>query len=148
MKRHQIVIIICFIIGVFFVTIDETLRSKEPKYIQAKLNDVQLRLETAENSAEWYQGLSNRTKLCQNCGMIFIFPETAKRTFVMRSMNFSLDIVWVNNYEVIGFEKSLTPENEPYTQYKSSSPVNMVIELPAGFIEKNKIELGTKLIIL
>ncbi len=148
MKVWLAAIMICFIIGLFFVTIDESLHIKKRHFINAQLSSQSLRLETAENSAEWYQGLSNRTQLCDNCGMIFLFPSLEQRSFVMRNMNFGLDIIWIKNGEVIGFEKSLAPEQEPYTPYRSPDAINTVLELPAGFIDKYTITVGSKLILL
>ena len=77
--------------------------------------------------------------------MIFIFSDSAKRNFVMREMRYPLDMIWVNNNKVIGVSENLQPEQAPYTVYSSPSAANMVIEVPAGYVQKNKITINHQL---
>jgi uncharacterized membrane protein (UPF0127 family) len=60
-------------------------------------------------------------------------------------MNFPLDIIWIKDQVVVGFEKALQPEQEPYTRYASPAPVNIVVEVPADFVEQHAIQVGSKL---
>lgn len=93
----------------------------------------EIQVEFVEHPRDWYNGLSRRPSLCERCGMMFNFFESSPKTFVMREMNFPLDILWFNRGELIGISAELPPENrEPYTPYLSSGNVDQVLELNAG----------------
>lgn len=94
-------------------------------------------VEFVEQERDWYNGLSRRASLCANCGMMFNFFNSAPKTFVMREMNFPLDIVWINRGELIGISANLPAEHkEPYTPYPSVGSVDQVLEINAGAAEK------------
>ncbi len=113
------------------------------KFINAQIKDTQVNLEVVEQERDWYNGLSNRTNLCPNCGMLFNFFKSSDQTFVMREMNFPLDIVWLNHGLVTGISADLPAEHvEPYTPYPSPSAVDEVIELPSGFAAQHGIHVG------
>lgn len=54
---------------------------------------VQVRV--ADTFSKRYTGLSDTESLAPNEGMLFVYDTEANRTFVMRDMAFSLDIVFV-----------------------------------------------------
>ncbi len=101
------------------------------------IRENKIQVEFVEQERDWYNGLSRRPSLCKNCGMMFNFFKSAPKTFVMREMNFPLDIVWINRGELIGISANLEPEHkEPYTPYPSVGSVDQVLELNAGTFEK------------
>jgi len=115
----------------------------ERTVIKATIKNQPLKLELALNNKQWFDGLSNRASLCDNCGMLFIFPDLSAKTFVMRQMNFPLDIIWLNNKTVVAYTENLPPEaSPPYTPYQSPEPVNAVLEVPAGFVKANNIKIN------
>jgi len=129
------IIVILILVLVFF-------NKQEPTLINATIKNQPLKLELALNNKQWFDGLSNRASLCDNCGMLFIFPDLSAKTFVMRQMNFPLDIIWLNNKTVIAYAENLQPEaSPPYTPYQSPEPVNAVLEVPAGFVKTNNIKI-------
>jgi len=113
-----------------------------------KINDKNINVEIVTTQVQQYQGLSNRISLCSDCGMLFIFPDKEVRKFVMRNMNFPLDIIFVSDNEIINIEKNLSPEgNEPANLYQSLIPADMVLELNGTYVERNNIKVGDKIII-
>ena len=125
---------------VFFVEINKNLKPTETTII---INGHKIMVELARTPDEQYQGLSNRDKLCTNCGMLFIFPQAAIQTFVMRNMRFPLDIVFINNDRVIKISPNLLPEGaNPQTLYSSDVPVNYVLELNSGYTDQYNINVG------
>ncbi|MFA6170879.1 MAG: DUF192 domain-containing protein [Patescibacteria group bacterium] len=107
------------------------------------INGHELAAELANTPAEQYRGLSNRESLCADCGMLFIFPDQAPRTFVMREMNFSLDFVWIINNEVVKIDENAMPEGKVYkNNYLSGQPVDKVLEVNAGWAAKNNIKVN------
>lgn len=143
--RIFIIVVLFFsVLSIFFI---KPSQPTAKKIITGLIKQLPLKLELALSQAEHFQGLSNRSDLCDNCGMLFIFPEADFQTFVMREMNFPLDIIWLNNQKVVAYNENLLPEdNPPYTLYKSPSKVDSVLELKAGFVAKNNIKIDDLLI--
>jgi len=107
------------------------------------INGKEIKVEIAATPAEHYKGLSGRENLCENCGMLFKFADKRKRTFVMRKMNFPLDIIWIDGGKVAGVSENLPPEGERYRNfYESPSPVDYVLEVNAGFARENGVKIG------
>ncbi len=107
------------------------------------LNGLPIKLEIASSPVKQYQGLSDRVELCSECGMIFPYQTAEVRTFVMRRMNFPLDIVWINNNKVVGISENLSPEQTgPYKPYASLVPVDTVLEINAGQAKKYNLRIG------
>lgn len=95
---------------------------------------------TAENQAK---GLSGRKSLDENSGMLFDFGDYQARTFWMKDMNFPLDIIWISGGKIVGVDKNAAPEGEfPQTRYYSPGPVNQVLEMNAGWFERNGVMVG------
>lgn len=118
------------------------------KHFQTEINGQVIYLEQALTPTEHYLGLSHRESLCEQCGMLFVFSNSIERTFVMREMNFSLDIVWLNGGEVIGLDENLEPEETPpYRLYDSPAPVDRVLELPSGGASRYNLKIGDKLLL-
>jgi uncharacterized membrane protein (UPF0127 family) len=113
----------------------------EYKNIEIKGNHIYA--ETVSDPGRQYLGLSNRESLCANCGMLFAFPDKQIREFVMRDMKFPLDIIFINDNKIINIAENLPPEGaKPLNIYASSKIANNVLEIPAGFCQKNGIKAG------
>jgi hypothetical protein len=99
-------------------------------------------VEIAENYDQQSLGLGGRDGLAPNTGMLFVFPKPADHSFWMKDMKFPIDIVWIDqNKRIVGFEKSIPAESYP-EPFSSKVPVPYVLEIPAGTIESEKIEIG------
>ncbi len=115
----------------------------EKDFALLTINETKLVVEIADSESERYRGLSNRESLCNQCGMLFVFEDSQARTFVMREMNFALDMIWLNDTKVVGFVEKVKPEAGPnYTAHKSIVAADRVLEVPAGFVERNNISIG------
>jgi uncharacterized membrane protein (UPF0127 family) len=133
-----LIIIFLIIAIIIFLPRKAVLKTNE-----VEINDVKIRVEIADNSFSRYRGLSDREELCSDCGMLFVFPEKNKQTFVMRKMKFPLDIIWVADNKIIKIDKNLPPEGSmPKNFYSSGAPINYVLEVNAGFTDENNIKAG------
>lgn len=96
-----------------------------------------------------YRGLSRYPTLGAYGGMLFVFPTTATRTFVMRDMVFPLDMVWLTDGVITDIHEHLPLESgvsEPFlTPYTGKVPVNMVLEVVSGTVERYGWRLGDSL---
>lgn len=119
----------------------------EEKKTKVKINNTEIEVEIADTPEKRTKGLSNRNSLDQNKGMLFVFPKGSNVTFWMKDMKFDIDIIWIKDSKIIKIDKNAkapkagTPDNK-LTLYKSDQPIDYVLEVNSGFVEKNKIEVG------
>jgi len=120
--------------------------SDPDKYVRLSLNNIDYHLETARTPAKQSQGLMNRTSLCPNCGMIFIFPLELPQIFWMKNTLIPLDIIFIDSQgKIINIETAVPQPNtsdNQLTRYHSRSPAKYVIELNAGDASKISLSPG------
>lgn len=110
-----------------------------------KAGNCEFEVELALTGPEQYQGLSNHEDLKDNEGMLFIFEEVEDRTFVMRNMNFPLDIIFIRDFKVVNLYHNLVPEGAQATRsYHSGSPVDAVLEIKGGLSRVCKIAINSE----
>lgn len=144
--KITIVVIVSSVLGVILASLTYYQKISTPRQGDFFLNNKLIHLEIAQSPEEQYQGLSDRPSLCSECGMLFVSAKSSPQTFVMRRMNFPLDIIWINQGVIMGISKDLSPEHiEPYTPYNSPTPVNWVLELNAGRAQDYNLQVGQKL---
>lgn len=107
-----------------------------------------LLVEIVNNSSGHAKGLSRRESLPQDAGMLFDFrPNGSVSPFWMLEMRFGIDIIWIKDGTVIGITKNIPkPENKNDEQklYHPPGPVDMVVEVNAGWTDAHGISLGEK----
>jgi uncharacterized protein len=113
---------------------------KKPKTLN--INGITLNIEVANADAEKTKGLSGKSGLADNEGMLFVFEKEGNHGFWMKDMNFPIDIAWLNkNKLIIHIEKDVLPETYPKV-FSPSAPSLYVLEAKANFFENNKIKIG------
>lgn len=141
----QYLIIICaalFIIGGVYLKFREYFLPTA----MVKIAGQEIKVELAKTPKAQAKGLSNRPKLAANQGMLFLFSTSQKRAFWMKDMNFSIDIIWLNNGEVVDIAPNLPPAVDADSPvYYPRAPVNAVLEVVAGFSQKNDLKIGDKI---
>ena len=108
---------------------------------QLTIGSTTIDIEIADNETKRAQGLSNRVSLPDQSGMLFIFPEPVRHSFWMKDMNFPLDFIWIKNGTAIQLSKDV-PSTQPPVVLTPDDPVDQVLEVNAGFIDKNGIKVG------
>ncbi len=87
-------------------------------------------------------GLSGRTNLPANTGMLFVFETPRTYGFWMKDMLFSIDMIWLSaDKHIIYIEKNVKPETFPKA-FSPKDPALYVLEVKAGFSDKNNIKVG------
>jgi len=115
---------------------------KDIKYV--KIAGQSVKVDLARTPAEQEQGLSGRSGLKENEGMLFIFDKAGKYAFWMKDMKFPIDMIWIgDDLKVIYIKKDAKPELFPGT-YGPDAPALYVLEMPAGFSDKNNLKVGDK----
>lgn len=103
-----------------------------------QIGSQQFTAELARTETEKATGLSNRTSLQPNQGMLFVFDQPTRPSFWMRQMLFDLDIIWIDQQLTIVEITRNVPAPKPgqtdeqLPQYQPKSDVLYVLEVPAG----------------
>jgi len=111
------------------------------------IDGTMFNVEIASSSLEQTRGLSFRTSLGANDGMLFTFSTGTTQTFWMKDMNFALDMIWISGNTVDGFAQDV-PAPGPGTQlwqlptYSSPANTDKVLEVNAGTVAKYNIKVG------
>lgn len=102
-------------------------------------------LEIARTERERADGLMFVEEINDNQGMLFVFEEENPRSFWMKNTYISLDILFLDkDLRVVKIIENLEPLREwPY--YNSDFPAKYALELKAGAVEKNSLEIGDEL---
>lgn len=117
-------------------------------FYPATLGGVPISIEIVDTDMLREQGLSGRSFLGSNRGMLFVFPYEAEYRFWMKDMLFPIDILWLDTkYRIVDVHQNVKPETYPET-FSPKVKVRYVLELPAGFFENNGLKMGNTLEIL
>ena len=106
----------------------------------------QFTVEVADTSEKQEQGLSGRSSIGSD-GMLFPFSPPAQSRFWMKDMLFDLDFIWIANNQVVEITQSVPHPSPGVTQdqlpiYQPQQAVDMMLEVEAGFVEQNNIQVG------
>lgn len=103
-------------------------------------------LDIANTEAAREVGLSGRTNLADNRGMLFVFDHPQTVCMWMKDMRFSIDMVWVDEGKrVTLLESGVEPGSYPKS-FCVDMTARYVVELAAGQAKRAGIKPGTQLI--
>lgn len=99
----------------------------------------------ADTDTERYEGLSNTQPREPDTGMLFVFESEANRTFVMREMNYPIDMIFVGaDGTVTAIHHAEVEENDDpgddLTPY--SGRAKWVVEVPYEWTTEHGVEVG------
>lgn len=109
------------------------------------INNHKFKIETVVSEEAREKGLSGRTELCDNCGMLFLFNTLGNHSFWMKDMNFDIDILWIANNEVVQIDKNVSASRGSEEIKTSKFPVDKVLEINAGKSDTLGIKVGDKI---
>lgn len=111
------------------------------------INSQLFKAEIADTQEKRTAGLSGRTDLAEDQGMLFIFPQEGIYPFWMKDMLIPLDFVWINKGVVIDLSKNIPPplnSTDPPASLIPTKTIDMVFELTAGSIDLYQIKIGDR----
>jgi len=122
-------------------------RSRETVISSLILRGERFEVFLADDILKQAQGLSGRSSIDSHEGMLFTFSSSTIRTFWMKGMLFSIDIIWIQDGVVVGFEKNVSypKAGESFgelTLYTSSVPVDTVLEVLTGTVDRLGVQIG------
>lgn len=121
-----------------------------PKFSRISLDSQELSVETVSSPHEKAQGLSGRNGIGSD-GMLFVTDPPQIVVFWMKDMRFPIDILWIKDGKVTGFiENAPVPtsgvEDSKLPTYSSKTPVDYILELPAGSVNHYAVHVGSTFI--
>ena len=125
-----------------------SLPNKAEKRTEITVGNIKIQVEIAKTDVERREGLSKKESLGDEEGMLFVFPQmNIQPPFWMKDMSFPIDIIWIDDGKVVQIDEDIpAPEanapDEELTLYTVNQPIDYVLEVKAGFVEKNNIEKG------
>jgi uncharacterized membrane protein (UPF0127 family) len=135
------------LIGIIVLSIFVGYQALRPtiKASRIEIAGVTLTVELAETSGDQQKGLSGRSSLSPDHGMLFVFSQEGLWSFWMHDMMFPLDIIWFNSSRQAVFMavrlQPCTPELCPI--YTPTAPAMYVLEVNANFVQEHNIMFGT-----
>jgi uncharacterized protein len=99
--------------------------------------------EIARTDDERAKGLSNRTELAHNRGMLFLFDQPSIYPFWMKNTLIPLDIIWIKDNKVV---ETVTLEAQTSThipQHQPNKQADMVLELNKDQAAAHKLTVGS-----
>ncbi len=120
-----------------------------PAYYRVSIGTATVNAEAADTPLKQEIGLSGRTGLDPNAGMLFLFSSTERQTMWMKNMQFPIDIVFItDDLRVQRVYAELPPcTTDPCPTYVSDGPVRYALEVPAGFCAGHGIVRGAQVTI-
>jgi uncharacterized membrane protein (UPF0127 family) len=100
--------------------------------------------EVVDTPASRELGLSGRTGLKKDEGMLFVFDKPGKYGFWMKDMLFPIDMVWISEDGlVVNVERNVTPESYPKA-FINTIDAKHVLEINQGTAVTYGMYIGSK----
>jgi hypothetical protein len=123
-------------------------RTPSEDYIQVFFpNGKIITAELAASDAERARGLMNREIINPDQGMLFVFDYEGVHSMWMKNMLIPLDFLWLDREQrIVHIEENVPPcKRDPCPSYASKIPAMYVLELKAGSIKQNGLNLYDKI---
>lgn len=103
----------------------------------------------AESRQQKIVGLSETPTLRNGSGMLFPYDESGDHTYVMRGMDYPLDIVFVGgDGRINAIESAPAPgPNQDGNDIQRTGTGKYVLEVPRGWMESHEIDVGHRVTI-
>lgn len=103
-------------------------------------------IDIADSGPERVAGLSNVEHLPDDTGMLFVFDDEARRTFVMRGMDFDLDIIFVAaNGTITSIHEARAPgPDEDGEDLRYTGLGELVLEVNRGWSAEHDVRVGDR----
>jgi len=142
-KKMEIISIVLLVVIVAVGAIFFSSKNKK-SFVEFPSHNLKIEVELAENIVAQAKGLMFRKSLAPNSGMLFVFSDELQRTFWMKNTKIPLDLLFISaDKKTVEIKENFEPcqENNCPT-YHSQVAAKYVLEVNAGFVKSNNIQLG------
>ncbi len=108
-----------------------------------EIKGQRISVEIADTPEKQEKGLGERDSLAWDHGMYFEYSQPAFYAFWMKGMRFPIDIIWLRDSRIVGFEVNVPFEkgaNGPTVRPREL--VDAVLEVPAGYSAASGWRIG------
>lgn len=106
------------------------------------LKGESIRVTIADTVEMRAKGLSGRTSLAWDEGMLFVFDTDGQYGFWMKDMHMGIDILWLDQSgKIVHIAERVMPESYPEA-FVPRFPARYVLELPADWVRAHGVSLG------
>lgn len=114
--------------------------------LQLSVAGRDVRVELAVDTPTRNRGLMHRTRMDEDAGMLFVFPDSAPRTFWMRNTLLPLDIIFLDEQgRVINVVEAPPMVERP--GFHSTRAARYVLELNQGWCKRHGLAAGDRIAI-
>lgn len=109
------------------------------------INGHKFTVEIADTDEKRTKGLSNRDKLGESKGMLFVFPDSNYYRFWMKDMKFPLDFIWIDKDIVVDLNQNVSQpksSDDKLVSFTAGKPFDKVLEVNAGTVKSLNIVIG------
>lgn len=111
-------------------------------HARLKIGAATVCAELAHTPEERARGLSGRSALADDAGMLFVFPAASMPGFWMRDTSLPLSIAFIDASATIVDIQTLRPFSESLVHPKR--PIVYALEVRRGWFDQNDIEIGDR----
>ncbi|MBL7054076.1 DUF192 domain-containing protein [Patescibacteria group bacterium] len=130
------------VIFIAWINISANLIKNHNNNYKLKINNQIIKVEVVDTFSQRAKGLSSRKNIPEDFGMFFVYKKPGEYSFWMKDMNFPIDIIWVKeDFYIADINKNIDPASFP-AKFKPNQPIKYVLEVQAGFCDKNKIQIN------
>lgn len=118
-------------------------QGKSLTIINSNGESIEISVEIADNEKERTVGLSGRSSIPRDFGMLFVFDSSAIHLFWMKDTDIPLSIAFMNENGVIMDIQDMKPNSDEL--YCPNDPYRYALEVNRGFFDNNGIRAGCKI---
>ena len=131
--------LLALVLGLFFWGNGGTSEETPPA---VHVNGQTVHIALADTPETRSRGLSGRSELSFDEGMLFVFPEDGAYGFWMKDMQIPIDIIWMSQAGVVvDMALNVSPDTYP-ASFFPKTPARYVLEVAAGFAERYSVRIG------
>lgn len=116
-----------------------------------RINESVFNVQIADTQDEASKGLSGRSSLPINEGLLFVFEKEEIYPIWMKEMQFPIDIIWIDsNKNIVDIEENALPEpgkvDRDLKIYTPDTASRYILEINAGISALNGFKIGDQVV--
>ena len=146
MRNTIIVFLLLIVFGLAWLTFSANVGKEKRDLSVLRVGEQSLGVEIADSAEEWSQGLSGREQLSGDEGMLFVFDDQVRRSFWMRQMRFSLDMMFIRDGRINEIVRNVPApsgsQDGTEIRVQSQESADWVLEVNSGWAQEHGVEVG------
>jgi hypothetical protein len=112
--------------------------------VSLRVRDHHIRVEVADTPEAQHRGLMGRTALCDNCGMLFVYPVADRYAFWMKNTPLPLSVAFIGaDSHIINIAEMKPLSSE---MHFAAGDALYVLEMSKGWFRDHGVKPGDKIL--